>query len=73
MIIKLIVDGGEMKPGPTVAQKIGPLGINIGSVISEVNKATTEFRGIKVPISLDIDTKTKNSRLKFLHHQHQNY
>jgi len=64
MIIKLIVDGGEMKPGPTVAQKIGPLGINIGSVISEVNKATTEFRGIKVPISLDIDTKTKKFKVE---------
>ena len=33
MIIKLLVDGGDMKPGPAVAQKIGPLGINIGNNI----------------------------------------
>jgi len=59
MIIKLLVDGGEMKPGPIVGQKLGPIGINIGQVISEVNKATGEFKGTKVPISLNIDPKTK--------------
>ena len=60
MKLKLLVDGGEMKPGPAISQKLGPLGINLGKVISEVNKATTEFKGIKVPVTLDIDTKTKD-------------
>lgn len=64
MIIKLLVSGGEMKPGPALSQKMGPLGINMGKVISEVNKATTDFKGIKVPVSLDIDTKTKNFTVK---------
>lgn len=59
MIIKLIVDGGEMKPGPTVAQQLGPAGINIGQVISKVNDSTKEFKGMKVPIALDVNTKTK--------------
>jgi large subunit ribosomal protein L11 len=64
MIIKLLVDGGEMKPGPSIAQQIGPLGINLGSVISEVNKATQEFKGIKVPVELDVDKKTKKFTVK---------
>ena len=64
MIIKLLVDGGEMKPGPTVGQKLGPIGINIGQVISDVNKATAEFKGTKVPVSLDIDTKTKKFKIE---------
>ncbi len=64
MIIKLLVNGGEMKPGPALSQKMGPLGINMGKVISEVNKATTDFKGIKVPVALDIDTKTKNFTVK---------
>lgn len=59
MIIKLLVDGGEMKPGPAVAQKIGPLGINMGKIIQDVNKATADFKGTKVPVSLDVDPKTK--------------
>lgn len=60
MKIKLLVEGGEMKPGPALSQKLGPLGINLGKVISEVNKATVDFKGMKVPAALDIDPKTKN-------------
>jgi len=55
MIIKLLVDGGDMKPGPAVGQKLGPLGINIGKVVQEVNQATKNFKGIKVPVELDIN------------------
>jgi large subunit ribosomal protein L11 len=66
MQIKLLVDGGAMKPGPALSQKMGPLGINLGKVIADVNKATSEFRGMKVPVIMDIDTKTKNFTLKTL-------
>jgi large subunit ribosomal protein L11 len=57
--IKLIVDGGSMKPGPAVAQQLGPMGINMGKVIEDVNKETTGFKGMKVPVELDVDPKTK--------------
>ncbi len=60
MQIKLLVEGGAMKPGPALSQKLGPAGINIGQVISKVNDATKEFKGMKVPVELDVDTKTKN-------------
>lgn len=66
MQIKLLVDGGAMKPGPALSQKLGPLGINLGKVISEVNGITSEFRGMKIPVIMDIDTKTKNFTLKTL-------
>jgi large subunit ribosomal protein L11 len=64
MEIKLLVEGGAMKPGPALSQKIGPLGLNLGKIISEVNKATSEFKEIKVPVTLNIDTKTKNFTVK---------
>lgn len=64
MQLKLLVDAGEMKPGPTISQKIGPLGLNLGKIIMEVNKATAEFKGIKVPVILDINTKTKDVSVK---------
>jgi len=60
MKIKLLVEAGDMKPGPALSQKLGPAGINIGKVIQDVNKATISFKGIKVPIELDVDAKTKN-------------
>ena len=60
MDIKLLIDGGNMKPGPAIAQQIGPLGINMGQVISKINEATKEFKGMKVPVKLDINEKTKD-------------
>lgn len=64
MKVKLIVDGGDMKPGPAVAQQIGPLGINLGKVISDVNAATGSFKGTKVPVEIDVDGKTKTYVIK---------
>ena len=60
MEIKLLVEGGAMKPGPALSQQLGPAGINIGQVISKVNEATQGFKGLKVPVTLTVDTKTKN-------------
>ncbi len=59
MIIKLLVDGGSMTPGPAIGQQLGPIGINIGDVIAKVNQATSEFKGMQVPVVLDVNTKTK--------------
>jgi len=60
MNLKLLIDGGDMKPGPAIAQQLGPIGINMGQVISKINEATKEFKGMKVPVKLDINEKTKD-------------
>jgi len=49
-----------MKPGPAIAQQLGPMGVNMGKVISDVNEATKGFKGMKVPVELDVNEKTKN-------------
>jgi len=64
MQIKLLVEGGEMQPGPALSQKLGPAGINIGQVISKVNDATKNFKGLKVPVELDVDLGTKSFEVK---------
>ncbi len=64
MIIKLLIDAGSMTPGPAVAQQLGPMGINMGKVISDVNSATQNFKGMKVPVELDINEKTKEFTVK---------
>lgn len=61
--IKLLVEGGAMQPGPTLSQQVGPLGINVGQLISKVNEATSKFKGMKVPVELDIDARTKDIRV----------
>lgn len=62
--IKLIVEGGAMKPGPAVAQQLGPMGINMGKVIADVNTATSGFKGMEVPVEIDVDGKTKTFTIK---------
>lgn len=64
MQVKLLVEGGEMQPGPALSQKLGPAGINIGQVIQKVNDATKNFKGMKVPVEIDIDVSTKNIEIK---------
>ena len=59
MIIKLLVDGGAMQPGPALAQKIGPLGLNVGQIIQQVNDATKDFKGLKVPVEISVEPSTK--------------
>ncbi len=59
MQIKLLVEGGDMKPGPALSQKLGPFGINMGQVIQKINQATKSFHGLKVPVGLEINPSTK--------------
>lgn len=64
MIIKILAEGGAMKPGPALSQKLGPAGVNIGQVISKVNEATQNFKGVKVPVELDVNATTKEFSVK---------
>ena len=59
MKIKILADGGSMSPSPALSQKLGPAGINMGQVISKINEATKDFKGLKVPVELDVDTAKK--------------
>jgi len=64
MNIKLIAEGGSMKPGPALSQKLGPVGININTVIQKINEATKGFEGLKVPVELEVDLGTKTFEVK---------
>lgn len=60
MQINLLVEGGNMQPGPVLSQKLGPTGINMGQVIQKVNQATESFKGLKVPVEVTLDLVTKD-------------
>ena len=65
-VIKLLVEGANMTPGPAVAQQLGPMGINLGKVISDVNAATQEFKGVTLPVHLTVNPETKEVQIKVL-------
>jgi len=64
MNIKILAEGGAMQPGPALSQKLGPAGINISQVIEKVNEATKDFKGLKVPVELEVDASTKEFEVK---------
>ena len=64
MQIKVLTDGGSMAPGPALSQKLGPLGVNMSLVIQKVNDATKNFKGMKVPVEIDVNPSTKNVEIK---------
>lgn len=64
MQIKLLADGGAMKPGPALSQKLGPAGIPMNTVLQKINDATKDFSGMKVPVEIDINVNTKEIKVK---------
>jgi large subunit ribosomal protein L11 len=57
--IKVIVEGGKATAGPPIGPALGPLGVPAGKVVAEINKATASFAGLKVPVTIKVNTKTK--------------
>jgi len=59
--IKLIVEGGKATSSQQLAQSLGPKGIPIKDVLAKINEKTANFKGLKIPVELEIgDDKTYN-------------
>ncbi|MBI1972034.1 MAG: 50S ribosomal protein L11 [Candidatus Aenigmarchaeota archaeon] len=58
--MEFIIEGGKAAPTPALAQKLGPMKINIGAVMAKVNEKTKPFSGMQVPIKLEINVDTKD-------------
>ncbi len=57
--VSLIVEGGKATAGPPLAPALAPMGVNLGKVVADINAATKAFSGIKVPVKVHVDPKTK--------------
>ena len=63
-IIKALVDGGKASAGPPLGPALGPLGVNIMQIINTINEKTKQFDGMKVPVKVIIDPKTKDFEIE---------
>jgi len=63
-VIELLVEGGNAKPGPTIAPKLSQLKLNVGEVIKEINEKTKQFAGIQVPVKIIVDVETKQYEIE---------
>ena len=57
--IEQLVEGGKATAAPPLGPALGPLGVNIGQVVAEINKKTESFKGMQVPVKVIVDTDTK--------------
>ena len=57
--LEVLVDGGKATAGPPLGPALGPMGMNIMEIVKAINEKTKSFEGMKVPVKLVIDTKTK--------------
>ena len=57
--IEALVEGGKASAGPPLGPALGPLGVNIIQVINTINDKTKQFDGMKVPVKVIVDPKTK--------------
>jgi len=58
-IIDALVDGGKATPGAALAPRLSQMKVNIQDVFKKINDKTKEFSGMKVPVKIIIDKKTK--------------
>ncbi|MEM4378864.1 MAG: 50S ribosomal protein L11 [Candidatus Nitrosotenuis sp.] len=57
--ISALVTGGQASAGPPLGPALGPLGVNIMQIINNINEKTKDFEGMKVPVTVSVNTKTK--------------
>jgi large subunit ribosomal protein L11 len=62
--INVMVEGGKATAGPPLGPALGPLGVNAGKVVAEINEKTKAFAGIKVPVKVIVDTSTKTFEIE---------
>src|SRR3989338_1129796 len=57
--VEVLVEGGKATAAPPLGPALGPMGVNIGQVVSDINKKTSSFQGMQVPVKIMIDKETK--------------
>lgn len=62
--VSSLVTGGAASAGPPLGPALGPLGVNIMQVISAINEKTKDFEGMKVPVTVVVDSDTKKYEIE---------
>lgn len=57
--VEALIEGGKATAAPPLGPALGPMGVNIGKVVADINKKTESFKGMQVPVTITIDSSTK--------------
>lgn len=59
-VVEALVDGGKATAGPPLGPQLGPLGVNVVAIVDAINAETKEFRGMRVPVKIQVNTDDKS-------------
>ncbi|MBS3097392.1 50S ribosomal protein L11 [Candidatus Woesearchaeota archaeon] len=62
--IEVLIEGGKATAAPPLGPALGPLGVNIGQIVGDINKKTSSFAGMQVPVKVIVDTDTKKHEIE---------
>ncbi len=57
--VSILVEGGKAAAGATLGSALGPLGVNVGQVVTKINEETKQFAGMRVPVIVRVDPNTR--------------
>lgn len=57
--VNALVTGGEASAGPPLGPALGPMGVNVLAIVNEINRITGDFKGMRVPVKIEVDQETK--------------
>lgn len=58
--VEVLIEGGKATAAPPLGPALGPTGVNIGQVVADINKKTGDFKGMKVPVKVIVNTEEKS-------------
>ncbi len=61
--VSVLVEGGKAAAGAALGAALGPLGVNVGQVVQQINAQTKQFDGMKVPVVVQVDAGTRTFTL----------
>ena len=62
-IVEVSIEGGKATPAPPLGSQLGPLKVNVKAIVEEINKKTSAFKGMKVPVKIEVETNTKEFKI----------
>lgn len=58
-VVEVLIEGGKATAAPPLGPALGPTGVNIGQVVADINKKTEAFKGMQVPVKVEVNPATK--------------
>jgi large subunit ribosomal protein L11 len=63
-VVEALVEGGKATAGPPLGPALGPLGVNVVAIVEAINEKTQDFRGMRVPVQVTVNTDDKSFEIE---------